>query len=45
LQVLRHKTHPQLFASANDKNGDKQDDQIAFEAKKISKPTRRSTLG
>ena len=31
LQILRHKTHPKLFACANDKNGDEQDDEIAFE--------------
>jgi hypothetical protein len=35
LQVLRHKSHPQLFARANDKNGDEQDDEIAFESKEI----------
>src|SRR5215831_12650185 len=34
LQVLRHKTHPKLFASANDKDGDEEDDQIALEPEK-----------
>ena len=38
LQVLRHKTHPQFFARANHKNGDEQNDKIAFEAEKISEP-------
>jgi len=36
LQVLRHETHPKFFASANDKNGDEQDDEIAFEPEEIS---------
>ena len=36
LQILRHKTHPKFFASANDKNGDEQDDEIAFEPEEIS---------
>ena len=38
LQVLRHKTHPKFFASANDKNGDEQDDQIALKPEEISQP-------
>jgi hypothetical protein len=37
LQVLRHKTHPEFFAGADDKNGDKQDDEIAFEPEEIRK--------
>src|SRR5262245_25603173 len=39
LQVLGHKAHPKLFACADDKNGNEQDDEIAFEAKKISQPS------
>jgi len=38
LQILRHKAHPELFASANDKNGDEQDDKIAFESEKVGEP-------
>src|SRR4051794_38039523 len=38
LQILRHKTHPKLFACANDKNGDEQDDEIAFESEEIREP-------
>ena len=41
LQVLRHETHPKFFARANDKDGDEQDDQIAFESQKIRKPARK----
>src|SRR4030095_10434823 len=41
LQILRHKTHPKLFASANHKNGDEQDDQIAFESEEISEGCQR----
>ena len=36
LQVLWHKTHPKLFTGANDKNGDEQDDEIAFKPEEIS---------
>jgi len=36
LQILRHKPHPEFFARANDKNGDEQDDEIAFEPEEIS---------
>src|SRR6266513_124394 len=35
LQIFRHKTHPQLFACANDKYGDEQNDEIAFGPKKF----------
>ena len=41
LQILRHKTHPKLFACANDKNGDEQDDEIAFESEEISEGFQR----
>ena len=41
LQILRHKTHPKLFASANHKNGDEQDDQIAFEPEESSERFQR----
>ena len=41
LQILRHKTHPKLFACANDKNGDEQDDEIAFEPKESSERFQR----
>jgi hypothetical protein len=36
LQILRHKTHPEFFASANDKNGEEEDDEVAFEPEEIS---------
>src|SRR4029077_9638366 len=36
LQILRHKTHPKLFACANNKNGDEQDDEVAFEPEEMS---------
>src|ERR1041385_447154 len=35
LQIFRHETHPQLFARADDKNGDEQNDEIAFEPEKL----------
>src|SRR3954451_25105682 len=38
LQIFRHKTHPQLFACANDKYGDEQNDEIAFEPEEIREP-------
>src|SRR6266700_2958837 len=38
LQILRQKTHPQLFACANDKYGDEQNDEIAFEPEEIREP-------
>ena len=41
LQILRHKTHPKLFACANDKNGDEQDDEIAFEPEESSERFQR----
>src|SRR5882724_8088967 len=41
LQILRHKTHPKLFACANDKNGDEQDDEIAFEPEESSERLQR----
>src|SRR6478609_5612987 len=41
LQILRHKTHPKLFARANDKNGDEQDDEIAFEPEESSERFQR----
>ena len=41
LQILRHKTHPKLFACANDKNGDEQDDEIAFEPEESSEGFQR----
>src|SRR5713101_7747661 len=41
LQILRQKTHPQLFACANDKYGDKQDDEIAFEPEESSEGFQR----
>ena len=41
LQILRHKTHPEFFASANDKNGDEQDDEIAFESEESSERFQR----
>ena len=42
LQVLRHKTHPKLFAGTNDENGDKQNDEIALEPEEISNPTTKA---
>ena len=39
LQVLWDKTHPKFLACADDEDGDEQDDEIAFKAEKISKPT------
>ena len=36
LQILRHKTHPKLFACANHENGDEQDDEIAFKPEESS---------
>jgi hypothetical protein len=36
LQIFWYKPHPQLFARADDKNGDEQDDQIALEPKEVS---------
>ena len=42
LQVLRHETHPKFFACADHKNRDEQNDEIAFEPEKISKPTRKA---
>ena len=41
LQILRHKTHPKLFACADDKNGDEQDDEIAFEPEESSERFQR----
>ena len=41
LQILRHKTHPKLFACANDKNGDEQDDEVAFEPEESSERFQR----
>ena len=38
LQVFRHKAHPKFFASANDKDGDEQDDQIAFQPEEVCEP-------
>jgi len=38
LQVLRHKTHPKFLARANDKDGDEQNDEIAFESEEIREP-------
>src|ERR1700680_3078395 len=35
LQIFRYKTHPQFLACANDENGDKQNDEIAFKAEKV----------
>ena len=34
-QVLRHKTHPKFFARADDKDGDEQNDKVAFESEEI----------
>ena len=36
LQILRHKTDPEFFASAYHKNGDEQDNEIAFEPEESS---------
>jgi len=36
LQILRHKTHPKLFAGAYHENGDEQDNEIAFEPEESS---------
>ena len=36
LQIFRYETHPQLFAGADDKNGDEQDDEVTFQSKEIS---------
>jgi hypothetical protein len=41
LQILRHKTHPEFFASAYHKNGDEQDDEIAFEPEESSERFQR----
>src|SRR6478736_3794598 len=41
LQILRHKTHPKLFASAYYKNGDEQDDEIAFGSEESSERFQR----
>src|SRR3954451_15021437 len=41
LQILRHKTHPKLFASAYHENGDEQDNEIAFEPEKSSERFQR----
>src|SRR4029077_3322914 len=41
LQILRHKTHPKLFARAYYKNGDEQDDEIAFEPEESSERFQR----
>ena len=41
LQILRHKTHPKLFTCANDKNGNEQDDEIAFEPEESSERFQR----
>src|SRR5947208_6302142 len=41
LQIFRHKTHPEFFAGANDKDGDEQDDEIALEPKEGSKGFQR----
>src|SRR6478672_11654176 len=41
LQILRHKTHPKLFACTNDKNGDEQDDEVAFEPEESSERFQR----
>ena len=38
LQVLRYKTHPKFLAGADDKNGDEQDDKIAFQPEETSQP-------
>src|SRR5438552_16356655 len=45
LQILRQKTHPQLFACANDKYGDEQDDEIAFEPEESSEGFQRRHVG
>src|SRR6266403_29713 len=45
LQILRQKTHPQLFACANDKYGDKQNDEIAFEPEESSEGFQRRHVG
>src|SRR6266446_1631563 len=45
LQILRQKTHPQLFACANDKYGDEQDDEIAFEPEERSEGFQRRHVG
>src|SRR6185369_5298434 len=41
LQILRHKTHPKFFACADDKNGNEQDDEIAFEPEESSERFQR----
>ncbi len=41
LQILRHKTHPEFFAGAYHKNGDEQDDEIAFEPEESSERFQR----
>jgi Repeat of Unknown Function (DUF347) len=41
LQIFRHKTHPEFFAGANDKDGDEQDDEIALEPKESSEGFQR----
>src|ERR1051326_5811345 len=35
LQILRDKTHPEFFPSPNDKNGNEDDDEVAFEREEI----------
>ena len=41
LKILGHKTHPKLFTCANDKNGDEQDDEVAFEPEESSERFQR----
>ena len=35
LKKLRHEPHPEFFASADDEDGEKQNDEIALKSKKI----------
>ena len=41
LKIYRYKTHPEFFASSNHKNGDEQDDEIAFEPEESSERFQR----
>src|SRR6188472_2153480 len=41
LQILRHKTHPEFFASAYHENGDEQNDEIAFKPEESSERFQR----
>ena len=42
LQILRHETHPELFARADYENRYEQNDEIAFKPEKIRNPARKT---